>query len=244
MFSTIKQVPQAQVHHGKGIIVSLQKVTLRDFNMNTNVILQRRFSFFNVFFFLCRGPSEPKFHSPTLKGRPCFMALLPNITCLQWWDMIRDKARAHWNKSDSPPSLRRLLSAKWKRWGLQFSNWEQSQLNERSVSLFLHERWEKLNLNRFYGYQRRSESLRCPHYIYKFYKSCLHDKLITLSLTAAHTRAVKVWDYEVMVHKGLGSDKVWVCGSESGDFRSTKKQLFSLTMKLPRAQKKEIWDQT
>lgn len=38
-------------------------------------------------------------------------------------------------------------------------------------------------------------------------------------------RIVKVQDYEVMVHKGLGSDKV-VCGSESGDFRSTETSFF------------------
>lgn len=37
-------------------------------------------------------------------------------------------------------------------------------------------------------------------------------------------RIVKVQDYEVMVHKGLGSDKV-VCGIESGDFRSTETSL-------------------
>lgn len=33
-------------------------------------------------------------------------------------------------------------------------------------------------------------------------------------------------DYKVMVHKGLGSDKA-VCGSESGDFRSTGFGFFS-----------------
>ncbi len=49
---------------------------------------------------------------------------------------------------------------------------------------------------------------------YKFYKSCLYDKLIALSLTARTGRAVKVQDYEVMVHKGFGSDKV-VCGCET-----------------------------
>lgn len=35
---------------------------------------------------------------------------------------------------------------------------------------------------------------------------------------------VKVRDYEVMVHKGLGSDKV-LCGSKFGDFRSTENSL-------------------
>lgn len=40
-------------------------------------------------------------------------------------------------------------------------------------------------------YQRKKELLRCPYCIYKFYKSCLHDKLITLSLTAAYSEGSK-----------------------------------------------------
>lgn len=61
-----------------------------------------------------------------------------------------------------------------------------SFLNERkSCVSCLHKKREGLRL------LLREESLRCPYCIYKFYKSCLDDKLITLSLTAAHSMGSK-----------------------------------------------------
>lgn len=61
------------------------------------------------------------------------------------------------------------------------------RVNESPVSL----RFFKTGKNGDRFNQRRSESLRCPCCIYNFYKSCLHDKLITLSLTAAHSKGSK-----------------------------------------------------
>ncbi len=74
---------------------------------------QKVFIVLSIFFFSQKPPCshrvksvKPEFHSDAHKELPCFMALLPNITCLQCWDMIWDKARKHRNKSHSPSSLR------------------------------------------------------------------------------------------------------------------------------------------
>lgn len=77
----------------------------------------------------------------------------------------------------------------WGRVGLDFKLFDNKvyRMNESQVSLWFFKKGK--NGDRFY--QRRSESLRCPYCMYNFYKSCLHDKLITLSLTAAHSKGSK-----------------------------------------------------
>lgn len=61
-----------------------------------------------------------------------------------------------------------------------------------------------------------------------FYESCFDDKLITLFLTAAHSKGSKAADYGLMVHKGFGSDKT-VCEGTS-DFRSVETRSFLGTL--------------
>lgn len=135
-------------------------------------LFYQTYSYFFLFFVFLQKPLcsqgaksvKPESHSPSHKELPCFMALLPNITCLQCRDMILDKARKYRNKSHSPPSLGcsfREMNRMGNTLKFGFQAIVTGRMNERKSSLIF-TLGGKNRVHSFKRYQRRSESLRCP----------------------------------------------------------------------------------
>lgn len=149
--------------------------------------------------------TRSEFHSSPHKQLPSFIALLPNITCLQWWDIIWDKVRKYRNWSLALFILLPGAAPSGKRTGETLSGAKA---------------WVKPDTAPL---KPIKESPNCWDALIACISFINHGFTISwlpYPWQQRIARAVKVQDYKVMVHKGLGSDK-GVCGSESGDFRST-----------------------
>lgn len=140
-----------------------------------------------------------QFHSRSHKDLLCFIAPLPNVTCLQYWDMIRDEATKYWNIACSP-----LLPVPTKTFRMC---WKLPELWTKTTLIYSGLSWTSLcryflcifgvDVRFLFFFFFSLEDIKvtlnhqeAPH-ICSFYKSYFHDKLITLPLTAAQSEGSK-----------------------------------------------------